>query len=572
MFEWEESTFLGLKSLYQKFLVAPKLRVLESRQALLSDQRVSLVFLARMLSGKNLGIFETDHRTLSTTDRVCLPTQFNEADSPESNAKLYELKTIIASLVLRDDWMGSTEELPHYVENLAGEFPYLSEKVSWLETRIVSSDEDPLTLWEVLGAPSQTSEKSTTDLEISALEELDQASVDITTEIEGKGQMDVEVLPDTEDDGPGADMPVHTFEKAECLEETSGLSRKTDDDDELEEHEEALKEVDMKEVMRSKERPRSIYRSDVILDGLNLEVNDQAPSVGIPYPEWDYRKRAYKQDWCFLQERKSENSHPDWVAATEAKHAPLVSHLKRQFASLTSEYLKLKRQPNGDDFDIDAVIDSQVQLRTGTTPSEALYLNQKKDIHDVSALLLLDLSFSTDAWVKDARVLDSIMETVYCVGEVIEDYIDSFAVAGFSSNTRRSCRFEMLKDFQEPWDKAKQHFGGLQPEGYTRIGPALRHAQELLINQSASRKIVILVTDGRPCDYDRYEGTYGIKDVRKAIETGKQHGLTTHAFAIEKQATETFPMMFSRHHFDVVHSPKQLTQHMSKLFSKLIAS
>jgi nitric oxide reductase NorD protein len=213
-----------------------------------------------------------------------------------------------------------------------------------------------------------------------------------------------------------------------------------------------------------------------------------------------------------------------------------------------------------------------VQLRSGHTPTEAIYLNQKKDIHDVSALILLDLSYSTDAWVKDARVLDSIMETVYCVGEVIEDYIEGFAVAGFSSNTRRSCRFEILKDFHEPWDKAKQHFGALQPDGYTRIGPALRHAQELLINEKANRKIVILVTDGRPCDYDRYEGTYGVRDVRKAIETGKLHGLTTHAFAIEKQATETFPMMFSRHHFDVVNSPNQLSQYMSKLFSKLIAS
>lgn len=570
MFEWEESTFLGLKSLYQRFLVNPRQRELESREARLSDHRSTLVLLARMLSGRSLGVFETEHRTLCAKDRVCLPPQYQDADSRESNRRLYELKTMVASLALRDGWVGTTDELPGYVEQLAEEFPYLAEKVEWLEPRIISEEGE--TLWEILGASTVLTDAQQKDIESAALDELDQASVDITTEIEGKGQMDVEVLPDPEDDGHGADMPIHTFEKAESLEETSGLSRKTDDDDELEEHEEALKEVDMKEVMRSQERPRSIYRSDIILDGLNLEVNDATPGAGIPYPEWDYRKRDYKQDWCFLQETRNRESHPDWIAATETKHAALVAQLKRQFASLTSEYLKLKRQPNGNDFDIDAVIDSQVRLRGGQSPSEAIYLNRKKDIHDVSAVMLLDLSFSTDAWVKDARVLDSIMETVYCVGEVIEDYIESFAVAGFSSNTRRSCRFEILKDFQEPWDRAKERFGALQPEGYTRIGPALRHAQEMLVNETASRKIVILVTDGRPCDYDRYEGTYGVKDVRKAIETGKLHGLTTHAFAIEKQATETFPMMFSRHHFDVVNSPTQLSQYMSKLFSKLIAS
>lgn len=569
MFEWEESTFLGLKSLYQRFITNPIDQQQQARQATLADSRGSLIFLARMLSGKNLGVFETEHRTLCGKGRVFLPPEFYDADSPEANAKLYQLKTIIASLALRDQWMGTFEDLPDYVEQLSQEFPHLIDTVDEVEKSLIDPE---YTLWEILGAPTALPDSSTTDLEASALDELDASTGDEITEIEGKGQMDVTVLAEPADDGHGADVPTHTFEKAEYLEETSGLSRKTDDEDELEEHEEALKEVDMQEVMRSQERPTSIYRSDIILDGLNIEVDDNTASSGIPYPEWDYKKRAYKPNWCFLQEIRNEEQHPEWIATTATKHAALVLSLKRQFASLTSEFLKLKRQPNGSDFDIDAVVDSQVQLRTGHTPSEAIYLNQKKDIHDVSALLLLDLSYSTDSWVKDTRVLDAIMETVYCVGEVIEDYIDSFAVAGFSSNTRRSCRFELIKDFEEPWQKAKLHFGALQPQGYTRIGPALRHAQELLINQQASRKIVILVTDGRPCDYDRYEGTYGIKDVRKAIETGKLHGLTTHAFAIEKQATETFPMMFSRHHFDVVNKPDQLSQTMSKLFSKLIVS
>jgi len=575
MFEWEEGTFLGLKSLYQRFLVKPKLREQEARQASLSEHRQSLVILARMLSGQNLGIFETDHPILYTDDRVCLPPQFHDAETPAGNVNLYELKTILAALAHRDQWQGEDHELEHYAEQLHTEFPYLTEKIEHAKQQLIQddSDDEPLTLWELFGKPASTTHSDPITQKTDAPSDDQDSSTEITTEIKGKGQMDIEVLPDPEDDGAGADMPVHTFEKAECLEETSGLSRKTDDEDELEEHEEALKEVDMKEVMRSQERPRSIYRSDIILDGLNLEINNNSEvTPGIPYPEWDYRKGEYKPDWCHLQQNNQHEQHPEWVAQIEKKHASLVANLKRQFASITSEFLKLKRQPVGSDFDIDAVIDGQIQLRTGKTPSEAIYLNQKKDIHDVSAILLLDLSYSTDAWVKDARVLDSIMETVYCVGEVIEEEIESFAVAGFSSNTRRSCGFEMIKDFEEPWQTAKQKFGALEPQGYTRIGPALRHAQELLINQNASRKIVILVTDGRPCDYDRYEGTYGVRDVRKAIETGKLHGLTTHAFAIEKQATETFPMMFTRHHFDVVHSPTQLTQKMSKLFSKLIAS
>lgn len=566
MFEWEESTFLGLKSLYQRFVTKPEQQQIAARQATLKEHRGSLILLARMLSGRNLGIFETPNAVLCTADRICLPPAFAEADSPETNRQIYEFKTIVSALAIRDGWNG--EDFPQYLEGLADEFPHLAEK----STKVAESLLEGFSLVEIIGTPREDSTKleknATTDLPGEHSGE----DSDITTEIEGKGQVDVEVLLDPGDDGHGADMPTHTFEKAETVEETSGLSRRRDDEDELDAHAEALKEVDMQQVVRSHERPRSIYRSDVILDGLNIETNDKVPAKGIPYPEWDYKKRAYKPDWCLLQETRNREFHPDWIAATEKKHAALVSRLRRQFATLTSDFLRLKRQQSGNDFDIDAVIDGQVQLRSGQTPSEAIYLNRKKDIHDVSAMLLLDLSFSTDAWIDNERLLDSIMETVYCVGEVIGDAIESFAVAGFSSNTRRSCRFEILKDFHEPWEQAKQHFGGLQPNGYTRIGPALRHAQELLLNQKASRKIVILVTDGRPCDYDRYEGTYGIKDVRKAIETGKLHGLATHAFAIEKQAMETFPMMFSRHHFDVVGSPAKLSQTMSSLFSKLVAT
>lgn len=564
MFEWEESTFLGLKSLYQRFVTRPQRREQEAREVRLTEFRPSLMLLARMLSGENVGLFETEQAVLCLGDRVCLPPQFQAAATPEGNLHLYELKTILASLAIRDRWHG--DDLAGFAASLAEEFPRLQEKIHWTEEHLVVEQD----LWEVLGIPSADTSRDPKSLETVAPD--DPGEIGITTEIEGRGQTDVEVLPESDDDGQGADMPVHTFEKAETLEETSGLSRKKDDEDELEDHEEALREVDMREVIRSAERPRSIYRSDIILDNLGLEVDESGPSTGIPYPEWDYKKRHYKDDWCRLQVHHRTQSDPEWLAKVETKHAGLVLRLRKQFAALTSEFLQLRRQPAGSEFDLDAVVDSRVRVITGQTPDERIYIDRKKDLHDVAAVLLLDLSFSTDSWVNDIRVLDCIMETVYCVGEVIDDTIDSFAVAGFSSHTRRSCRYELLKDFHEPWHQARLHFGALQPQGYTRIGPALRHAHEMLLNQPASRKVAILVTDGRPCDYDRYEGTYGIRDVRKAIETGKLHGLRTHAFAIEKQACETFPQMFSRDHFDVVPSPDELPRHMSRLFARLIAS
>ena len=93
-----------------------------------------------------------------------------------------------------------------------------------------------------------------------------------------------------------------------------------------------------------------------------------------------------------------------------------------------------------------------------------------------------------------------------------------------------------------------------------------------LLHEPATRKILILLTDGRPCDYDRYEGTYGIKDVKKALEVGQRNGVQTHAFAIEKQAAECFPQMFTQHHYDILRTPDRLAQTMCKLFARLLAA
>jgi nitric oxide reductase NorD protein len=249
----------------------------------------------------------------------------------------------------------------------------------------------------------------------------------------------------------------------------------------------------------------------------------------------------------------------------------LIDRLRRQFAALRSELLRLHRQPVGPDLDLDAVIDAEVRRRMGQIPVEAIYTDTRRDLHDVAAIILLDQSYSTDAWLDGARVLDLIIEATLCTGEVLDDFVEKFAIAGFSSNTRRACHFSLLKDFREPWSSTRDRLGTVEASGYTRIGPALRHAQELLEKERARRKLVLLFTDGRPCDYDRYEGQHGIHDVKKAIETGRLRGIQTEAFAIDKQAAAHLPAMFTHRGYHVVPNPSKLTGAMCHVFARLLA-
>jgi len=568
MLDWEENLFLGIKALYRQAFVRPEERRRAGVRATLKELRPSLLLLGQMIAGRPLAIFETSNAQLSNGDRIFLPTEFSLANSRAGNLQYYELKALLGALAIRDQWHPNNVSLHTLVTRYQEELPHLLEKINTLKQTLAPE----LDLWATLGhLPNSPSIPGPSDDAALPSSAECPPGQEATTEIEGQGQAHVTVLPPQDDDGPGADLPMHTFEKVETLEEYSGESRKSDADDELHEHEEALKELKMSQVIRSPERPRSIYRSDIILEGPSFEARDSGAQVGLPYPEWDHRKRQYRPNWCFVQPQRVTLFNTEWAQQAGRRHRRLIQQLKRQFATLISDWLHLKRQTTGSEFDLDAVVDSETARRSGQTPSEAIYLDRRRDLHDLSILILLDQSYSTEGWLNNQRILDVIRETVFCVGEVLHSYLPSFAVAGFSSNTRRSCRFDLVKDFREPWAATRGRLGSLQPCGYTRIGPALRHAQELLASETAAHKGIVLITDGRPCDYDHYEGTYGIQDVRHALETGRQHGIQSHAFAVEKRAAEYFPRMFTQHHYDIVPNPDQLARILCRRFARWMA-
>lgn len=556
MFEWEENLFLGLKALHRRLFITPAERKAATVRVSLAPLRQQLFLLANMIAERPVNLFETPNAVLCDHERVFLPSEFSCADTLEANAALFQLKTLLAAFAMKNRLFEP--------QALLAEMPTLQARIDELRPSLGEAD-----FWQIIGQPD-FSHAPAAEVKKSLLGDQPTAQQpENVTEIEGRGQTNVTVLEGDEDQPVEAEMPIHTFEKAETLEEYTGLNRKTDDEDELEEHAEALRSVDMKHVVRTRERPRSIYRSDIVMDGLSLEIGTTAPAGGIPYPEWDYRKQRHLPAWCHVQPELLTEADPAWAQATATRHRSVILDLRKKIAALATQTQRAKRQPHGPELDIDAVIAAQVARHSGHAADERIYIQRQRRLHDVAALILMDQSFSTDAWIDDARVLDTIRETLFCVAEVMEEFIETFAVAGFSSNTRRQCGFHLVKDFSDPWHSSRARLGKLEAQGYTRIGPALRHAQELLMRQTASKKVIFLLTDGRPCDYDRYEGEHGIRDVRKAIETGAKNGIMTHAFAIEKRAREQFPRMFARQHYDIVPNPKALVASMCGAFARL---
>ena len=157
---------------------------------------------------------------------------------------------------------------------------------------------------------------------------------------------------------------------------------------------------------------------------------------------------------------------------------------------------------------------------------------------------MLDLSFSADSWVEDKRVLDVELAAACVLGEVARALGDNLQILAFASNTRNLCRTWTVKDWGDSWERGRARLGALKPQGYTRIGPAIRHGTASLVGYPARKKHLIIVTDGKPTDFDRYEGGHGIHDVAWAVREARRSEVAVHALGIDPRAASMLPTMF----------------------------
>jgi nitric oxide reductase NorD protein len=354
----------------------------------------------------------------------------------------------------------------------------------------------------------------------------------------------------------------HRFESILSWVESMMLNRATDDDD----PEGARKAAeDHDHITLSPHHKRAATRLRLHLDLAPQDADHERLSSRFTYPEWNHRAASYMLDHCAVLEAE---------AATAESFRPnrlLMLRVRRQFEALHTRRILRPRQIEGSELDLDALIDAQVSIRATGQGSDRIFRNLRSVERDLAVAILMDCSRSTESVVGTRSIIDTMRESLAALAGGIDAAGDRLAIWGFSSLRRDRVFLSRCKGFDEPMSPAvTARIGGLRPGHYTRLGAAVRHTSAQLARAPAARKLLLVLTDGKPNDLDHYEGIHGIEDSRMAVREARRVGQTVHGIVVDADGQDWFARIFGRAGFTLLPDPDRLSSALPNIYRALI--
>ncbi|MDP1655781.1 MAG: VWA domain-containing protein [Hylemonella sp.] len=297
---------------------------------------------------------------------------------------------------------------------------------------------------------------------------------------------------------------------------------------------------------------------------------EERPDDGIChlYPEWDYRLQRERADWCTVREAVPPAAAPGGLQPAAEPTAPWRSRRR------LSRNQRLRRQWEGEDLDLDAAIDVQVERRLALAPDGRLFVRPGSEAPRCSVLVLLDLSASTgDVAASSAQPLLAVeQQAALLLARAAQAGQDRIAIHGFASNTRAAVHYLRLLDFGTPLDAVHtQRILSTRAAGSTRIGAALRHATRCLLAEPAGPRAIVLVTDGAPSDVDVFDARYLTEDARAAVLAARRQGVQCHGLVVDAGADRYVHRIFGWRGYRVVARAAQLPRALQAIHEQLSA-
>jgi hypothetical protein len=300
------------------------------------------------------------------------------------------------------------------------------------------------------------------------------------------------------------------------------------------------------------------------------------------YDEWDYHVQLARPDWVTLIERRQPKADSQIMDDILAKHKPIAARIKHMIDAMQPQGIVRKRgYEEGEELDLNAAVRAMIDIRRGIMPDPRINIRITRHIRDLAIVVLMDLSESTNEKIAindfgdeaegDApTILSLTREATGLLSWAIDAIGDSFAVHGFASDGRHDVQYYRFKDFDQRYDdEAKSRLAGMKGGLSTRMGAAIRHAGKHLTAQQASKRLVLLVTDGEPADIDERDPQYLRHDAKKAVEDNAMKGVYTYCLTLDPDADQYVSRIFGEYNYSIVDKVERLPERLPDVFAAL---
>lgn len=363
----------------------------------------------------------------------------------------------------------------------------------------------------------------------------------------------------------GDPLMLHRFETIFSLAEMINVNREVEDDDE-ESARQAAEDTPELTIGSNKKQPATRLKID--LDLAPREAGTAALVADHVYPEWDWKRQAYRRDYCRVIAGPAPEDGEDWVADPLTQRN--IRYVRRQFEALRPRRQTIHAQPDGDDLDLSMLVRTIADRRAGEAGTDRVFIDARPAARDLSLAVLMDVSLSTDAWIQDRRVLDVEKGALLALTHGLTACGDEHAIYTFTSRRRTDVTVSTVKDFDAPLERRIiRRIEALKPGQYTRIGAAVRHVTVELAKRPQRHRLLLLLTDGKPNDVDHYEGRYGIEDTRMAIREARKAGLRVFGVTIDENARDYFPHIFGRGAYAIVRDIARLPAALPAIYRQI---
>ncbi len=279
MFEPDEYIFTKFANFFKRRKKSKESK--HSHAVTLDELRSRLTIFARAITGKSIEIYEAEREGGYKNNNFFLPSRIVFFESKEENATFYLFRVLYLSIQssLSFCWMDGGEHtleesqkkaLQHATEvltKLHTEFPITKEHhqkyINYFSS--IAKKNIPADNTYIYGKWMKHSKEETPEDELKNFSNNVKTAEDTENKTLRNAKAVEEIISVQVDNKQIEDMILqHQFEKVETAEEFGGNFRNMDGDDELDDHSNALEDLNMKYTVRVDDMAHSVYQADFV--------------------------------------------------------------------------------------------------------------------------------------------------------------------------------------------------------------------------------------------------------------------------------------------------------------------